>query len=213
MDDDMKTLSHKETYIIAVKTLGFVRRQKRVCSTLDPLGHHAATCKRGGEAVLRHNKLTGILVTSFHLAHIHVEVEAGSGLSHDHSHSRPADWDDGKPAALDLSVISMITANILNEASMTVGAAAQAAEARKHTCTRSAPYWDDLVYLAVESYGTWPRKSKSVSHFLHARLAVHMSSSKSKTTFDLYSRLNLALTRLIASAFVSRSFSLADFVV
>ena len=96
---------------------------------------------------------------------------------------------------------------------MTVGAAAQAAEARKHTCTRSAPYWDDLVYLAVESYGTWPRKSKSVSHFLHARLAVHMSSSKSKTTFDLYSRLNLALTRLIASAFVSRSFSLADFVV
>eukprot|EP00731_Ephydatia_muelleri_P038407 Em0749g1a len=60
-------------------------------STLDPLGHHAATCKCGGDAVLRHNKLRDILVESFHLAHIHVQVEAGSGLSHDCSHSWPAD--------------------------------------------------------------------------------------------------------------------------
>ena len=28
-------------------------------STLDPLGHHATTCKRGGEAVLKHNKIKG----------------------------------------------------------------------------------------------------------------------------------------------------------
>ena len=43
-------------------------------SALDPFGHHAATCKRGGDAVLRHNKLRDILVESFH--HIHVQVEA-----------------------------------------------------------------------------------------------------------------------------------------
>ena len=82
-------------------------------SALDPLGHHAATCKRGGDAVLRHNKLRDILVESFHQAHIHVQVEAGSGLSHDHSNSRPADilvfdWDHGKPAALDLTVVSFL---------------------------------------------------------------------------------------------------------
>ena len=103
-----------------------------------PLGHHAATCKRGGDAVLRHNKLRDILVESFHQAHIHVQVEAGSGLSHDHSNSRPADilvfdWDHGKPAALDLTVVSPLNANILKEAGATAGAAAQAAEARKHT--------------------------------------------------------------------------------
>ena len=28
---------------------------------LDPLGHHATTCKRGGDAVFRHNKLRDIL--------------------------------------------------------------------------------------------------------------------------------------------------------
>ena len=72
-------------------------------SALDPLGHHAVTGKRGGDAVLRHNKLRDILVELFHQAHIHVQVE-------DHSHSRPADilvfdWDHGKPAALDLAGI------------------------------------------------------------------------------------------------------------
>ena len=142
-------------------------------SALDPLGHHAATCKRGGDAVLRHNKLRDILVESFHRAHIHVQVEAGSGLSHDHSHSRPADilvfdWDHGKPAALNLTVVSPFNANILNEAGMTAGAAAQAAEARKHTAmTRSAPNWDGLVYLLLWSHMVpGARKPRSVSHFL-----------------------------------------------
>eukprot|EP00731_Ephydatia_muelleri_P017772 Em0010g870a len=102
-------------------------------SALDPLGHHAATCKHGGDAVLRHNKLRDILVESFHQAHICVQVEAGSGLSQDHSNSRPADIlvfdrDQGKPAALDLTVVSPLNANILKEAGMTAGSAAQAAE-------------------------------------------------------------------------------------
>ena len=69
-----------------------------VLSALIALLTHAATCKYGDAAVLRHNKLRDILVKSFHLAHIHVQVEAGSGLSYDRSHSRPADnlvfdWD------------------------------------------------------------------------------------------------------------------------
>ena len=127
-------------------------------SALDPLGHHAVTCKRGGDAVLRHNKLSNILVEStFHQAHIHVQVEAGSGLSQDRSHSWPADilvfdWDQSKPAAMDLSVVSLLKANILNEAVMTAGAAAQAAEVRKHTaigqrCTNLG--WS-CIPLAVE---------------------------------------------------------------
>ena len=136
-------------------------------SALDPLGHHAATCKRGGDAVLRHNKLRDILAESFHQAHIRVQVEAGSGLSHDHSNSRPADilvfdWDHGKPAALDLTVVSLLNANILKEAGATAGAAAQAAEARKHTtndqkCTELG--WS-CVPLAVESYGAWGKEAQ-----------------------------------------------------
>ena len=148
-------------------------------SALDPLGHHAATCKRGGDAVLRHNKLRDILVESFHRAHIHVQVEAGSGLSHDRSHSWPAgilvfDWNHGKPAALDLTVVSLLNANILNEAGMTAGVAAQAAEARKHTandqkCTELG--WS-CVPLAVESYGAWGKEAQECFALLASRLAI-----------------------------------------
>ena len=172
-------------------------------SALDPLGHHVATCKRGVDAVLRQNKLRAILLESFDRVHIRVQVEAGSRLSQDHSHFRPADilvfdWDHGKPAALDLTVISPLNANILNEAGMTAGAAAQVAEVRKHTANgqRCTDLGWSCVPLAVESYGAWGREAQMCFTQLATRLAVHTSSSKSKMIFELYTncRLNLALT-------------------
>ena len=96
---------------------------KALCpgSVLDPLGHHALTCKQGD-------------VVSHHLS---VRVEAGSNLTLDHSHSRPADilvpnWSVDKPAAFDLSVTSTLLLNVLLEAGLTAGAAARATELRKH---------------------------------------------------------------------------------
>ncbi|KAL5486932.1 hypothetical protein EMCRGX_G019472 [Ephydatia muelleri] len=121
--------------------------------SLDPLGHHAATCKRGGDAVLRHNKLRDILVESFHLADIHVQVEAGSGLSHDRSHSRPADilvfdWD------LEYDSWGSSSCRLLRHGNI-------------RPMTRSALNWNGLVYLLLWSL-TVPgaRKPRSVSHFL-----------------------------------------------
>ena len=88
---------------------------------------------------------------------------------------------------------------------MTSGAAAQAAEAQKHMandqkCTKLE--WS-CVPLAVESYGGWGKEAQECFALLSSRLAVHMSSSNSK---------NLALTKSIAKAIISRSFILADFV-
>ena len=76
---------------------------------LDPLGHHAATCRRGGDVVLRHNHLRDVFVELCHQAHSRVKVEEGSGLTPDMSHIRPADvllqnWLGGKPAAFDFTV-------------------------------------------------------------------------------------------------------------
>ena len=45
-------------------------------SVLDPLGHHALTCKRGGD-VSRHNKLRDTLAEACRRAHLSVKVEAG----------------------------------------------------------------------------------------------------------------------------------------
>eukprot|EP00731_Ephydatia_muelleri_P023392 Em0015g975a len=45
-------------------------------TVLDPLGHHASTCKRGGDAVFRHNRLRDVVAESCRLAHLSVKVEA-----------------------------------------------------------------------------------------------------------------------------------------
>ena len=102
-------------------------------TALDRLGNHAATCKRGGDVVSRHNRLRDLVLEFCHRAHQVVRVEKGSGLTPDHSHTRPADilaldWDRGRHAAFDVTVTSLLSVSILPEASMSVGAAALEAE-------------------------------------------------------------------------------------
>eukprot|EP00731_Ephydatia_muelleri_P032585 Em0024g129a len=104
---------------------------------LDPLGHHAVTCKRGGDVVSRHNKLRDILAESCRRAHLSVQVEMGNNLTN-HSHTRPAvllvpNWVLGKPAAFDLSVTSPLNPTTLLEVSVTTGVAALTTELRKHS--------------------------------------------------------------------------------
>eukprot|EP00731_Ephydatia_muelleri_P023010 Em0015g593a len=66
-----------------------------------------------------------------------------------------ADWERGRPAALDVTVASLLTPAVLNEAGMTAGAAAAASEQRKHIA--NDPKCQELgwvcVPLAVETYG------------------------------------------------------------
>ena len=86
----------------------------------------------------------------------------GYGLGKDNVNSRPADvlvqgWDRGKPTAFDVTVTSSLTPVTLSEASVVVGAAAFAAESRKHAA------WDakcqelgwSCIPLAIETYGNW----------------------------------------------------------
>ena len=75
---------------------------------LDPLGHHAASCRHGGDVVARHNRLRDIFAKFCRRAHLSVRVEVGYGLARDHVNSRPANvlvqgWDRGKPAAFDVT--------------------------------------------------------------------------------------------------------------
>ena len=86
-------------------------------STLDHLGHHAVTCKYGGDVVTRHNMIRDILVETCRWAH---KVEVGNNLSRDHSKTRPADillpnCFLGRTAALDVSITSPLNPVILLE--------------------------------------------------------------------------------------------------
>ncbi|KAL5517220.1 hypothetical protein EMCRGX_G002723 [Ephydatia muelleri] len=45
---------------------------------LDPLGHHALSCRRGGDVVLQHNQLRDVFVDICHKANLGVRIEAGT---------------------------------------------------------------------------------------------------------------------------------------
>ena len=144
---------------------------------LDPLGHHAVTCKRGGDVVSRHNKLRDILAESCRRAHLGVQVEMGNNLTN-HSHTRPADllvpnWVLGKPAAFDLSVTSPLNPTTLLEASVTTGVAALTTELKKHLSNDTKCKELDWVCvpLVVESYGAWGKEALESISQLASRLA------------------------------------------
>ena len=81
---------------------------------LDPLGHHAVSCRHGGDVVIRHNHLRNIIADLCRRAHLSVRVEVGRGLLGSHDYTRPVDvlvdgWDRAKPAAFDVTVTSPLT--------------------------------------------------------------------------------------------------------
>ena len=58
---------------------------------LDPLGHHAVTCKGGGDVVLCNNSSRDVFSQFCHLARLGGQLEVDCGLGADNIHSRPAD--------------------------------------------------------------------------------------------------------------------------
>ena len=180
-------------------------------NALDPLGHHAITCKRGGDVVTRHNTLRDALAETCHRAHLSVQVEAGSDLTADHSHTRPADllltnWATGKTAAFDVSVTSPLNTLTLLEAGVSAGSAARATEDRKHKANDAK--CDELGWLCVplvtETYGAWGKEATEAFSQLASRIATLTCRPKSVVLSDIYGRLNLHLVRANATAILTR---------
>ena len=134
-------------------------------SALDPLGHHATTCKKG-DVVICHNHLCNVLVETCRRAHLSVMVETGCNCTSDHDHSRPADillpnWALGKPAAFDISVTSPLNPKTVSVAGLSAVAAALSTEEHKHTendLKCNALGWC-CIPLVAESYGAWGKEA------------------------------------------------------
>eukprot|EP00731_Ephydatia_muelleri_P033487 Em0030g44a len=183
-------------------------------SILDPLGHHASTCKRGGDAVHRHNLLRDVFADSCRLAHLGVKVEVGNNITQDHDHTRPADvlvhnWSLGKPAAFDFCVTSPLNSLIVSEAGVSSGAAAHASEIRKHNSNdaKCGELGWVCIPLVVETYSAWGQEAVKSFAQLASRLAIVCSKPKSVVINDLYGRLNTCIIRSISSAILSRMVS------
>eukprot|EP00731_Ephydatia_muelleri_P021888 Em0014g479a len=158
---------------------------------LDPLGHHAVSCRHGG--------FFG------HTAQL-PEGHFGRLLPQDSpaGEDRDLGWDRGHPAAFDVTVISPLTPATLNFSAVTEGAAAQAAEERKHASNDAK--CEDLgwtcIPLAVESYGNWGKEARDVFNRLASLLAFGHSSTKPRLLTEIYSHLNMSLARFQHAAFL-----------
>ena len=181
-------------------------------SILDPLGHHASTCKRGGDAVHRHNLLRDVFADSCRLAHLPVKLEVGNNLTPDHDHSRPADvlvhnWSLASLQPLtSICVTSPLNSLILSEAGVSSGVAAQASEIRKHNSNdaKCVELGWVCIPLVVETYGAWGQEAVKTFAQLASRLAIACSKPKSVVINEIYGRLNTCLMRSISSAILTR---------
>ena len=117
-----------------------------------------------------------------------------------------AEWDRGKPAALDITITSPLCPANLVDSCHQAGSVALAAEARKlHS---NGPKCQELgwscIPLAVETYGNWGKEAHCTVSRLASHLAIHQSFPKSSVVAEIYGRLNTALIRSIARAILAR---------
>eukprot|EP00731_Ephydatia_muelleri_P033831 Em0039g17a len=182
-----------------------------------------------------HLQLRDVFVEYCHLA---CHVEMGIGWGSEKIKTRPADVLI-KPAALDLTIASQLhelkqlsimgvgdwkpskhypdldhvpralLASTITEAGMYSGAAARAAELRKHTQNDSkcAELSWKCIPLAVECYGAWGPEALKAFSQVATRLAIRGNTSKSMALTDLFGRLSHSLIRANARAILSRSYS------
>ena len=134
-----------------------------------------------------------------------MQVEVGYGLARDHINSRPADilvqgWDRGKPAAFDVTVTSPLTPVTLNNASASVGAAAYAAECRKHAGVGM------IMYPGLSCGNVWQLGEGGSECFFPARFSAFHQPGHPQTQklSEIYSCLNMSLVRSVARAIVGR---------
>ena len=86
------------------------------------------------------------------------------------------------------------------------GAAARAAELRKHT-QNDSKCAELSIPLAVECYGAWSPEALKAFSQVATRLAIRANTSKYMALTDLFGRLSHSLIRANALAILIRSYS------
>ena len=163
---------------------------------------------------MRHNALRNVLFNTFRRAGLSSHLEVGSGWGQESLRTRPADilvtnWNNGISAAFDVTVASPLNSSTITEAGMYSGAAARAAELRKHTQNDSkcAELSWKCIPLAVECYSAWSPEALKAFSQVATHLAIRGNTSKSMALTDLFGRLSHSLIRANARAILSCSYS------
>jgi hypothetical protein len=180
--------------------------------TLDPLGHHALTCRRGPDVITRHNSLRNTLFDSCRRALLNPILEQGASLGDSGSQTRPADilipvWSLGKAGAIDVTVAHPLNSVFIPGASAASSDCLDAAELRKHTENdgKCADLRWECLPVAVTAYGCWGREAEKTLRKISSRLAIQTKQPGAQTHRELLTRLGVVLARSTARAIIARS--------
>ena len=178
---------------------------------LDQQGHHALTCKHGGDVQRRHHALARVVHNHATDAGLNASLEMGAGLIAG-DQRRPADvlipsWLPDRDGALDVTVISPhCVGDIIRSAGETAGFAAEHAAKRKHSSNdeRCAACGWKCVPLAVETFGAWSTEGDEALCRLAGYVAARTGIPKSVAVGNLFGHLSIALQRANARAIQRR---------
>ena len=167
----------------------------------DKFGHHAIICAVNGERISRHNELCNVLYRTAQKANLGPAREYRGLIPG--SASRPADlflrnWDRGRHAALDLTVISPLQTAVVDQEAAAPGYALKYAWERKMRSAFEACRAQNISFipLPVETLGGWHAEAVKQIARIGRELARSTAGTDQKTsTNHLFQRLSLTLQK------------------
>ena len=170
-------------------------------STADPFGDHQVGCGGNGDRIARHNAIRDVLFLAARSAALAPTREAPSVVPD--SHSRPADillptWSRGRPAALDVTVISPLQQQTLHAAASTPGHALQVGVQRKLTAHLSAcrSAGVDFIPIVLETLGGLAEDTITTIRSIRKAITQRVTPQDSPTCRKhLFHRVAIALWR------------------
>ena len=180
------------------------------------LGDHQVGCGGNSDRISRHNALRDALFSAAQSAALAPRLKAPSLVPA--SSSRPADiyipnWQAGRPAALDVSVISTLQPLTIS-GSLSQGHALQVGEDRKVAAHQEdcLAVGVDCIPLIAETLGGWSHCACELIRRISSLMANRVGSSPSDTTTHLFQRLSICLWRGNAAMWANRQPTIAPFV-
>ena len=190
-------------------------RRCPVCQVdADPLGDHQVGCGGNSDRILRHNSLRDAVFSAAQSAALALRRGAPSLVPG--SQSRPADiyllcWKRGRPAALDVTVISTMQRSTIQGAAENQGHALRIAEERKFAAHVAACQAAGISFipLAVETLGGLSVTAADTISSIGRLMGQRFGISPAESTRHLFQRLSISLWRGNATIWIHRSPSLA----
>ena len=177
--------------------------------TLDTFGCHALACAADGDRISRNDRLRDVVFNSAAKAALSPVLEKANLTS---SRSRPGDtylpcWYRGRPAALDMTVISSLQSSTLQSAGTSAGHALELSDERKVTkhfsaCEEAAI---SFVPLSVEAFGGWSPIAAKTIRRIASMAAAHSACTKpGQTACYLMQQLSVVLQKGNSTLLLSR---------